>query len=252
MESRYCVCWTRPRSLQLNVLPGFQLRCSGHPVALPLGAQRLLAYLAIQRGPLLRAYVGEALWPGADRCRASANLRSAIWRVRQGGHNLLDVTGNRLSLTPDVVVDFQEAASLARRILDRSASSPDGTAAQEAATNLSADLLLDWYDDWLLLERDRWSQLRLHALEALAERLLARGELSQAVDAALTAVWTEPLRESAHRILIRVHAAEGNLSEALAQYRRYQQLLRHELRTSPTAQMEELIHELAPRLLTRS
>jgi DNA-binding SARP family transcriptional activator len=241
-----------PHALHLDVLSGFQLHCSGHTIALPLGAQRLLAYLATQKGPLLRAHVGEVLWPEADRRRASANLRSAIWRVRQAGHNVLDATGNRLSLTSDVVVDFQEAALLGRRILDRSAPWPDGTANQEAAMSLSADLLQDWYDDWLVLERDRWNQLRLHALEALAERLLACGELSQAVDAALAAVWTEPLRESAHRILIRVHAAEGNPSEALAQYRRYQQLLHHELSTSPTAQMEELIQEVVPRLLTRS
>jgi DNA-binding SARP family transcriptional activator len=251
LESHCGACWSRPLSLELNLLPGFQLHCSDHPVALPLGAQRLLAYLALRKVPLVRAHVSEALWPEADNRRASANLRSAIWRVRQAGHNALDATGNRLGLTPGVVVDFQEAAALARRILDRSAPWPDGTVGQEVATKLSTDLLQDWYDDWLLLERERWNQLRLHALEALAERLLACGELSQAVEAALAAVWTEPLRESAQRILIRVHAAEGNLCEAVAQYRRYQQLLRHELSTSPTAQMEQLIHELAPRMLTR-
>jgi DNA-binding SARP family transcriptional activator len=251
LESRHCSCWSRLLSLQLNVLPGFQLDCSDHLVALPLGAQRLLAYLAVHRTSLLRAHVSEALWPEVDRRRASANLRSAIWRIRQAGHNVLDATGNRLGLTPDVVVDFQEETALARRILDRSDPWPDRTVGQEAVTKLSTDLLQDWYDDWLLLERDRWNQLRLHALEALAERLLARGELSQAIDAALAAVWIEPLRESAQRILVRVHAAEGNLCEAVAQYRRYQQLLRHELSTSPTAQMEQLIHELAPRLLTR-
>src|SRR6266700_2866149 len=32
---------------------------------------------------------------------------------------------------------------------------------------LSADLLPDWYDDWLLLEQERFRQLRMHALEAL-------------------------------------------------------------------------------------
>lgn len=251
LESRRCACWTRPLSIQLSLLPGFQLHCSDHPVAVPLGAQRLLAYVAVHNIPLLRAHVGETLWPEADRRRASANLRSAIWRARQAGHNVLNATGNRLGLTPDVVVDFPNAVALARRMLDRAAPWPDGTVGQETATKLSTDLLQDWYDDWLLLERDRWNQLRLHALEALAERLLECGELSQAVDAALAAVWTEPLRESAHRILIRIHAAEGNLGEAVAQYRRYQQLLRRELSTSPTAQMEQLIRQLAPRLLTR-
>ena len=133
---------------------------------------------------------------------------------------------------------------LARRLLDRSKPWPANALRPETVAALSAALLRDWYDEWLLLERDRWNQLRLHALEALAERLLAASEYSQALDAALTAVWVEPLRESAHRILIRVHAAEGNLSEAVGQYHRYRQLLNRELRTPPTAQMEELMRAL--------
>jgi DNA-binding SARP family transcriptional activator len=111
---------------------------------------------------------------------------------------------------------------------------------------LSLELLPDWFDEWLPVERERWNQLRLHALEALAERLLAVRKYSQAVEAALAAVWVEPLRESAHRLLIRVHAAEGNPSEALSQYQRYRQLLHRELHVLPTDQMESLIRVLTP------
>ncbi len=247
MESYACTCWNVPDLTSLALLGGFELTCASVPVTLPFGAQRLLALLAINDGPLLRSYVGEVLWPDGSRRRASANLRSAIWRIRQAGHNLLDVAGGRLSLTPGVTVDAQEGAILARRLMDRSITWPSGSLRAEAVAMLSAGLLSDWYDEWLLLARDRWDQLRLHALEALAERLLASGEYCQAVEAALAAVWAEPLRESAHRILIRIHAAEGNLSQAMGQYQRYRDLLHRELRTPPTAQMEELIRALTPR-----
>jgi two-component SAPR family response regulator len=76
---------------------------------------------------------------------------------------------------------------------------------------------------------------------------MAAGAYSEAVEAALAAVWAEPLRESANRMLVRVYAAEGNPSEAVRQYQRYRQLLHRELRTPPTAQMEELIQALTPR-----
>jgi hypothetical protein len=62
---------------------------------------------------------------------------------------------------------------------------------------LSADLLPDWYDDWVLLEAEDWRQLRLHALEALAGRLIALGCWGEAANAAGAAVRAEPLRESA-------------------------------------------------------
>jgi DNA-binding SARP family transcriptional activator len=145
-----------------------------------------------------------------------------------------------------VLVDIHERASLVRRLLDRSAVLDPQELRASIAPMLSVELLPDWFDEWLFLERDRWNQLRLHALEALAERLLEAGEYSQAVEAALAAVWAEPLRESAHRVLIRVYAAEGNWSQALAQYRHYRQLLDRELSVLPTIQMEQLMRELTP------
>ena len=244
LERQQCACWTTPSTLRLSLLGGFEFHCMDVSVLLPLGAQRLLAFLTVHKVALLRSYVAEALWPETYRRRANANLRSAIWRIRQAGHDVLDVAGGRLSLRSDVAVDVYERQALARALLDRSAPEPAGALDVDAAAALSMDLLHDWCDEWLLLERDRWNQLRMHALEALAERLLAAGEYSQAVEAALAAVWAEPLRESAHRILIRVHAAEGNLSEAVGQYHRYRQLLHRELSTPPTAQMEELMRAL--------
>lgn len=229
------------------LLEGFDLRCQDVAASLPQAAQRLLAFLALHKAPLQRSYVGEVLWPESTRRRASANLRSAIWRIRQTDHDVIDPSGGRLILAKGVVVDVHELAALARQLLDRSTQWPLEGRGTELAAALSAELLHDWYDEWLLLERDRWNQLRLHALEALAERLLAIREFSQAVEAALSAVWGEPLRESAHRVLIRVYAAEGNLSDAVAQYERYRRMLYRELSVKPTHQMEELIRALTPR-----
>jgi DNA-binding SARP family transcriptional activator len=233
--------------VRLRLLGGFETSCAGTVVPLPLGAQRLLAFLVAHEVPLMRTYVAEALWPDSRQRRASANLRSVVWRIRQTDHNLIVSDGSRLSLATDIGVDLHEWAASARRLLDRSAAWTVGEFTPELATALSTELLCDWYDEWVLLEQDRWNQLRFHALEALAERLLEAGELSRAVDAALAAVRAEPLRESAHRILIRVYAAEGNWSDAMTQYQRYRHLVRRELNTPPTAQMEELIRVLMPR-----
>ena len=82
------------------------------------------------------------------------------------------------------------------------------------------DLLPDWYDDWLFLERERLGRLRVHALEALCRRFLDAGFPARAIDLALTAVSVEPLRESAHRALISTHLAEGNVSRRCASSKR--------------------------------
>ena len=82
-------------------------------------------------------------------------------------------------------------------------------------------LLPGWYDDWVVLERERLRQLQLHALDRLAAALLAAEEPGRALDAALVAVQADPLRESAHRIVVRIHLREGNALEALRAYERF-------------------------------
>ena len=49
-------------------------------------------------------------------------------------------------------------------------------ARHRAAALAVSDLdLLRWYDEWIDAERDRFRQLRLHALEELAAQLIAAG-----------------------------------------------------------------------------
>ncbi len=67
----------------------------------------------------------------------------------------------------------------------------------------------------------------------------------EAIEAGLAAMKSEPLRESAHRALVRAHLAEGNPNEALAQYRRFKELLHDELRLAPSPKMEALIASLS-------
>ena len=103
------------------------------------------------------------------------------------------------------------------------------------------ELLPGWYDDWLLLERERVRQLRLHALEAVAGVLADEGAYALAVEAALAAVRADPLRESAHRVLIAVHLREGNRSEAVRSYWTCRDLLARELGVGPSARLDELV-----------
>jgi DNA-binding SARP family transcriptional activator len=91
------------------------------------------------------------------------------------------------------------------------------------------------------MERTRFHQLRLHALEHLCELLIANGRIVEAVDAGLAAVTADPLRESAHRAVISAYLAEGNTLEAIRQYDAFRHLLAEEMGTVPTQLMENLM-----------
>jgi len=84
----------------------------------------------------------------------------------------------------------------------------------------------------------------LHALDTLCERLTTGGRLEEALEAGLCAVAAEPLRESAHRAVVRVHLEEGNTAEAIRQYRLCRRLLKEQLGVEPSPRMLQLFEEV--------
>jgi len=105
-------------------------------------------------------------------------------------------------------------------------------------------VLPDWDDDWALVEREHFRNLSLQALESLCEHLTAQGRLRQALEVGLAAFARDPLRESAHRLLVRIYLADGNAFDAIRQFRLYRDLVRSRLGIEPSSQMLELVHGL--------
>jgi DNA-binding SARP family transcriptional activator len=226
------------RDIRLGLLRGFELRSAEGVVHVPISAQRLLAFLALHDRPLHRAYVAGALWLKHSDDQGQACLRSALWRLSSQGLRLVDSCARDLQLLPTIQVDFRLAAEIAHRIVGDS----DESRTEDADELIRAgELLPDWYDDWVMIERERLRQLRLHALEVICRRLSAMGLFGPAVDAGLAAVLGEPLRESAQRALIEAHLAEGNRSEAIRQYNLYRDRLSAELRLEPSPGLRCLV-----------
>lgn len=226
--------------VRLSLLGGIELTADGVDVPLPVSAQRLLAFVALHEHRQHRHYIGGKLWSESTEGRAAGCLRSSVWRLRRTGLHVLESSGPYLRVAPSLDVDFRTALAWARRLLDPS----DTSCPTVAEAQLSEELIPDWYDDWVVLERERFAQLRMHALERLSERLAARGRFAEAAEAALEAVRGEPLRESSHRALMRVHVAEGNVAEALEQFHYYRRLLNRELGLAPSREMHDLVRDV--------
>jgi DNA-binding SARP family transcriptional activator len=103
------------------------------------------------------------------------------------------------------------------------------------------DLLPDWYDEWVIVEREHVREQRAQALEALCQQLTAAARFAEAAQAGLAAVTCEPLRESAHRALIHLYVAEGNPGEAMRRYEEYARLLERKLGLAPSRLMDDLV-----------
>jgi DNA-binding SARP family transcriptional activator len=204
--------------------------------------QRLLAFLALQGRPLHRAYVAGRLWIELNQEHAHGCLRSTLWRMSHFPSRVVDVTSTHVALAPGVAVDARELESSAERVLHDGGppAAEDGDCLTQAA-----DLLPDWYEDWVLQERERLRQLRLLALEAAGNGLIGARRYSEATIVALAAVASDPLRESAYRLLIRSYLAEGNVAEALRQFGLFRAQLRNDLGLEPSPQLQALIQEVS-------
>jgi DNA-binding SARP family transcriptional activator len=230
-------------------LGGFSLTVTDISVAVHETPAKVLAAIALYRRPMPRSVLAGWFWPERAADRARANLRSAMWRLPPPARTLIIDEGDCLSLARSVDVDVDRMVDRAQSILqiEAAGATPVSTAADPLSWNLSGeDLLLDllptWDDEWVLLERARLRQLRLHALEALARRLLALGRTAEAVDAASAALREEPLRESAASALVVAHLAAGNVADAHRVYTRYRTDLETEMGITPSARFAELLH----------
>jgi DNA-binding SARP family transcriptional activator len=223
-----------------RLLGGFEiLRGTSRP-AVPLPAQRLTALLTLS-GEVGRSHAAGILWPEVEHAHALANLRTALWRLRTLLPGIVRSSGSGLRVDPDATVDLHESEALAHRILHGDLSPHQ---ARRAVRRLSDDLLPDWDDEWLVFDRERFKDLRIHALERLCDRLSAMGEHAEAVQCGLLAVRGEPLRESSHRALMRAHIAEGNPARALQVFLLLEHQLDLELQVSPSPATVDLAHEL--------
>ena len=200
--------------------------------------------MALHSQPVARPLVAGTLWPEVSERRAYATLRSSLCRLDPVARKALRVDPVAVRLADEVAVDLQNARALAYRLLAPTATPSEDDLGPAAIAVLSRDLLPGWYEDWVLLESEDWRQLRLHALEALADHLSAAGRFGEAALAAGATIRADPVRESARACLIRVHLTEGNRSEALREFERFSHILKAELGLTPTPQLRRLVATL--------
>jgi DNA-binding SARP family transcriptional activator len=235
-------------AVSIKLFGGPYVVIGGERLEIPEGSKRLVAFAAIHRGRLERRYVAGSLWQCVDDIRAAGNLRSALWRLRGAGIDVVEADKWSLQLVDHISIDLEDAVGWAERVVHNVPGDGDLDNIDDRARAL--DILPGFYDDWAITARERIRQRTLHALELVSRMLTKWGRSGEAVQAAMLAVHAEPLRESAQRALIDAHLGEGNLIEARRSYSLYEKLLMRELAVSPPSSMAATVRLPAPRAFT--
>lgn len=230
----------------LHLLGGPYVTVGGDLRGVPECSLRLLVFVALHQRRVDRRFAAGALWAGGGEDRAAGNLRSALWRLRGVGVGVDLLTTDKVSIAlhNGVIVDAHAASDWASRLVAGEHIPADLDLRPTVSDTVN--LLPGWYDEWVLIERERVRQQVLHGLEAQSRALVRAGRLAEAVHGAITAVGAEPLRESAQRVLIEAHLAENNLAEARRAFEAYRRRLHEELQVEPSADLRAYLDSHPP------
>jgi DNA-binding SARP family transcriptional activator len=230
-----------PPGVNLDLLGGFELRQGAETVELPLAWRRLVAFLGLRRHFVARESAARALWPQTEDAKAHARLRSLIWRIGRSHdiRGLVEATRTHVRLGAHVSVDVRDQVRLVKGVLSGAIQTSE--VPQERL--IAGELLPDWYDDWVMVERELLGRLRLRALDALAEALVEAGRPGEAAEASFAGLRSDPLRTRSHYMLITSYLAAGNQVHAIRHLRSYSDVLKHTLGLDPPAELEALVAE---------
>lgn len=217
------------------VLAGGPAVRTGDEVVVARGPRRrratlVLGYLALEAGRTVPAdELAEAVWPEGPPGSWRASLRRLVTDAREWlgradlASSLVNVGGAyRLDLPGGVEVDVLVAAS-------------DQLDPGSTAEMLRAELLPGFDAPWLDSARRSAHHRRLAALEDVAEAALLAGRHDEAIALAEGVISQEPLRESAHRLVMVAHREAGRIGSALRAYEVCRALLAEEIGTAPSA-----------------
>lgn len=229
---------------------------AARPRLMPL-PQALLAYLALHSQRLhAREALIELFWDDLEPARARSALNTALWRVRAAIEPSDVPPGRYLTASHDGVgfnADSDawiDAHVLKRRLAQlklRPVSRLTGGETTELAATLAlytGELLDGMYWDWIVPERERLRLLVLDGMTLLMHVHALHSRYGEAIRCGQRIIDLDPLRETVHRDLMRLHCAAGQRGLAVRQYEACRRVLWTELRIEPMPLTRALYEEV--------
>ena len=100
------------------------------------------------------------------------------------------------------------------------------------------------YDDWAEERRPFYAEQFARVLNALAKIAVGEKKWSNALKLSNEILEIDPYREDAHRLMMKVFAAQGKRSSVVDQFETLQKLLKSELGVTPAPETRKLFQEL--------
>ncbi len=231
--------------LNIYLLGQFNLQANELPIELPSRpAQSLLAYLALNAGVTQRREkLAGLLWPEATETNARSYLRQALWRIRksletgsQSWEEYLQISD--ISVTMDTHGDYW----LDAETLQETAEPENVEELIRIVRHYKGELLPGFYDEWVLVERDRLQSVYHQKMHMLIQELTKRRRWDKLLQWGEEWIRLGYSPEPAYRALMKAYASLGDQGMVSVIYQRCVESLGRELGLDPSPKTREL-HE---------
>ena len=242
-------------TLKVRLFGGFEIQHDGQPLLQPASrrVRDLLCYLLLNRDrPQSRDHLAGQLWENFTESQARRCLNTTLWRLqgalaeksaRPTPYLHVDAQSICVAMGNDLWLDVAEFEALCASAsqLDNGALHLRAALFRQAVALYTDDLLLDCFENWCLVERQRLQQLNLNGLFWLISYHSERGEAEAAIAYGRRILAFDSYREETHRDLIQLFLATGQRASALRQYLDFETAMRSDLGISLAPEMQAIL-----------
>jgi DNA-binding SARP family transcriptional activator len=234
--------------LDVRLLGQFLVNLDGSAIQInSRPAQSLLAYLLVNAGKdIRREKLAGLLWPDTTDANARNNLRQALWRIRKSLET--DTTAPQpfflvddLTVAFNIEIDYSLDVNTLEAKVDESVPLPKLI---ETVSLYDGELLPGFYDDWIVLERERLQSVFEAQMDNLIHRLMEKQDWPRVIEWSERWIASGIVPEPAYRGLMTAHAGRGDLSSVAAAYHRCEEAMLNELGLEPSEPTRVLFEQL--------
>ncbi len=230
--------------IEIHLLGQFELHLDGKPVEIPSRpAQSLLSYLALTAGTThRRERLAGLIWPDIPDADARRNLRRALWHIRKATQGHPPLRADDINIAFEAGQDVQVDALLLTKKL-----SPERTVEElvQVVSVYRGELLPGFYDEWIIVERERLHAVFEARIKLLLDRLIEGRYWDEVIELGEKWISLSWATEPAYRALMVAYSGLGDLSGVAQTYQRCVVALSRDLGVEPAEETHQLFEQLS-------
>lgn len=208
---------------------------------------RDLFFFLLHSPPITKEQIALEFWPDISPARLKMRFKINIHRIRKAvGQDAVIFEGEhyRFNRAINYVWDREKVDEIRQSVRQNTSSAEKKKLLEQAVEVANGPYLGDLDGDWVVAEQLKYRDIYQQLLVDLAEIYLAEGQARTCMSTARRILLSDPLFESAHRLIIQAYAAFHDPAGMTRQYQQYQKALADEMGLQPSSEIASFYENL--------